>query len=165
MKTYVMIMDKVNQVLKILLGTFLVMSLIVCTWQIIARFIFNAPLSWSSELLRYLLVWITFIGAGLAIRYSKLIRLEFLFALIKFPPKIEKGIRGIAMVITMVFCVIILMYSVQILEVVHVQKSAAMHMPMSIPYLAIPLGSLIMLFNTVVAWVEEEGNGEGGETV
>ena len=165
MKIFVLIMDKMNLLLKILIGTFLAVALVVLTWQIISRAIFNAPLSWSSELLRYLLVWITFMGAGLAIRYSKLIRLEFLFSLFKFPPKAEKGIRGLAMVITMAFCVIILMYSVQILEIVHMQKSAAMHIPMSIPYLAIPLGTLFMLLNTLVAWFEGEWDIDGGEQV
>ncbi|MBU8881345.1 TRAP transporter small permease [Bacillus sp. FJAT-29790] len=165
MKTFIRIMDKINLGIKFLLGTILALALIILTWQIISRAVFNAPLSWSSELLRYLLVWTTFIGAGLAIRYQKLIRLEFLFSLFKFPPKIEKGIRGLAAVITMVFCVIILMYSVQILEIVHMQKSAAMHLPMSIPYLAIPLGSLIMLFNTLVAWLEGEWDTKGGEQV
>jgi TRAP-type C4-dicarboxylate transport system permease small subunit len=165
LKTFILIMDKINLVLKCLLGTFLAVALIILTWQIIARAVFNTPLSWSSELLRYLLVWMTFIGAGLAVRYQKLIRLEFLFSLFKFPPKIEKGIRGLAALLTMVFCVIILMYSLQILEIVHMQKSAAMHLPMSIPYLAIPLGSLIMLFNTMVAWFEGEWDTEGGEQI
>lgn len=158
-------MDKINYVLKFFLGVLLGVALIILTWQIISRAVFNAPLSWSSELLRYLLVWVTFIGAGLAIRYQKLIRLEFLFSLFKFPPKVERGIRGIAALLTMVFCVIILMYSMQILEVVHMQKSAAMHLPMSIPYLAIPLGTLVMLFNTLVAWLEGEWDTEGGEQV
>lgn len=158
-------MDKINLVLKFLLGTFLAVALIILTWQIIARAVFNSPLSWSSELLRYLLVWMTFVGAGLAIRYQKLIRLEFLFTLFKFPPKIEKGIRGFAAILSIVFCVIILMYSIQILEIVHMQKSAAMHLPMSIPYLAIPFGSLIMLFNTLVAWFEGEWDTEGGEQI
>ena len=76
-------MDKINQFLKMFLGTLLALSLIILTWQIIARAVFNEPLTWSTELLRYLLVWMTFIGAGLAIRYQKLIRLEFLFSLFK----------------------------------------------------------------------------------
>ncbi|MEH7238156.1 TRAP transporter small permease [Bacillus sp. JJ1562] len=165
MKVFVLVMDKVNQLIKFLIGFLLAASLVILTWQIISREVFNTPLSWSSELLRYFLVWITFVGAGLAIRYAKLIRLEFLFSLIKFPPKVERGIRGLAALITMVFCIIILMYSLQILEIVHLQKSAAMHLPMSISYVAIPLGSLIMLLNTVVAWGEGVWDMDGGEQV
>lgn len=158
-------MDKINLLLKFLIGFLLAASLVILTWQIISRELLNTPLSWSSELLRYFLVWITFVGAGLAIRYAKLIRLEFLFTLVKFPPKVEKGLRGLAALITIGFCIIILMYSIQILEIVHVQKSAAMHLPMSISYIAIPLGSLIMLLNTVVAWVEGVWDMDGGEQV
>ena len=158
-------MDKINLALKIFLGTLLAVSLVILTWQIVARSLFNTPLSWSSELLRYLLVWMTFTGAGLAIRYKKLIQLEFLFSMFKFPPKIEKVIRGFAAILTMVFCIIILMYSIQILGIVHMQKSATLHIPMSIPYLAIPFGILILLFNTVVAWHEAEWDTKGGEQI
>jgi TRAP-type C4-dicarboxylate transport system permease small subunit len=147
-------MDKINYFLKYLLGVLLIITLIILSVQIISRFIFNSPLTWSEELSRYLMVWITFVGAGLAIRYQKLIRLEFLFVLISFTPKVEKGIRAVASLITIVFCFIVLRYSVQILEIVHVQKSAALQIPMSIPYLAISIGFLIMALNTLVSLLD-----------
>ena len=161
MKLYIKTVDKINALLKVLLGVFVVVSLIVMAWQITARFVLNSPLSWSSELVSYLLVWITFIGAAVAVRYSKLIRLEFLFNLIKFPKKVEKGIRALASILTMVFCVIILIYSWEILEVVHAQKSSSMKIPMSIPYSAIPIGSFIMILNVIVAWLDGENENEG----
>lgn len=165
MRKFIEVIDKVNQLLKVLIGIFVVVALIVMTWQIVGRYVFNAPLSWSDELVRYLLVWITFIGAGLAVRYSKLIRLDFLFNLFKFPSGVEKGIRGVATLLTIGFCVIILMYSWEILQIVHGQKSSSMKIPMSIPYSAIPIGSLIMIVNVVVVWFEGEKSGAGEEVI
>jgi TRAP-type C4-dicarboxylate transport system permease small subunit len=154
-------MDKLNLLLKFLLGAFSIVALIVLTWQVLARFVFNSPLAWSDELVRYLLVWITFIGAGLAARYSKLIRLDFLFNMVKFPRKVEIGLRSLSNILTIAFCIIILMYSWELLEIVHVQKSPSMKIPMSIPYLSIPLGSIIMLLNVIVVWFEGENKNDG----
>lgn len=156
MKTYINVMDKFNVVLKVILGLLLFIALITLSLQVFSRFVLNVTPVWASELAKYLMVWITFIGGGLAVRYQKLIRLEFLFTMFTFKPAIEKVIKGLAAVITMAFCVIILMYSVQILEIVHNQKSPALQIPMSIPYLAISVGSLIMIFNTLASMFEGE---------
>ena len=165
MKTFISIVDKFNFGLKVLLGVFITIAFIVMSWQIASRYIFNAPLAWSDELVRYLLVWITFIGAGLAIRYSKLIKLEFLFNLIKFPKKIETLLRSLATLLTITFCVIILIYSFEIIQTVHGQRSSSMKIPMSIPYASIPIGSFIMIVNTIVVWLEGEKTSSGEDVV
>ncbi|MHA6251833.1 TRAP transporter small permease [Oceanobacillus sp. CAU 1775] len=165
MKPVIKVMDGLNFIIKILLGTFISVALVVMTWQIVARYFFSAPLPWSDELVRYLLVWITFLGAGLAVRYSKLIRLDFVFNLIKLPHLVERGLRGLATLLTIAFCVIILIYSWELLTIVHPQKSSSMKIPMSIPYAAIPIGSLIMLLNVFVVWIEGEKTGTGEEVI
>lgn len=165
MKVFIQIVDKFNFFLKVLLGVFCTVAFIVIAWQIVSRYIFNTPLSWSDELVRYLLVWITFIGAGLAVRYQRLIRLEFLFNVIKFPQRVEKILRGIAMLLTILFCLIILFYSWEIMQVIHSQRSPSMKLPMSVPYAAVPIGSLIMIINVIVAWVEDDENRVGEDVI
>ncbi len=163
MKIFINIIDKINFLMKVLIGTFTAAALVVMFWQIVSRYAFNAPLSWSDEFVRYLLVWITFVGAALAVRYSKLIKLDFIFNLFKISNGIKMIIRGLANVLSIIFCLIILRYSLEILEIVHNQKSSSMQIPMSIPYLAIPFGTLMMLLNIIVVWVEGEPESDDGE--
>ena len=163
MKIFINVMDKINFLLKVLIGTFTAAALIVMFWQIITRYLFNAPLSWSDEFVRYLLVWITFVGAALAVRYSKLIKLDFIFNIFNFTKGKKAIIRSLANVLSIIFCLIILRYSLEILEIVHAQKSSSMQIPMSIPYLAIPFGTLMMMLNIIVVWIEGEPENDDGE--
>lgn len=165
MKAFIRIVDQINFLLKVLIGAFCTIAFFVIAWQIVSRYVFNAPLAWSDELVRYLLVWITFIGAGLAIRYSKLIRLDLIFNIFPLSDRVERIIRGIAMLLTITFCLIILFYSWEILQIVHKQKSSSMKIPMSIPYSAIPIGSLIMIINVFVVWLEGDKNSVGEDVI
>ncbi len=165
MKIFINVMDKINFLLKVLIGTFTAAALVVMFWQIITRYLFNAPLSWSDEFVRYLLVWITFVGAALAVRYSKLIKLDFIFNIFNFTNGKKAIIRSLANILSIIFCLIILRYSLEILEIVHAQKSSSMQIPMSIPYLAIPFGTLMMMLNIIVVWMEGEPESDDGEGV
>lgn len=165
MKLYISIMDKINFVLKVLIGSLTAAALVVMFWQIVSRYVFNAPLSWSDEFVRYALVWITFVGAGLAMRYSKLIKLDLIFNLFKIKGNMKIVIQSIAHILSIVFCLIILRYSVDLLQVVSTQTSSSMKLPMTIPYFAIPFGTFIMMLNIIVVWVEGEQETDGEELI
>ena len=45
--------------------------------QVVFRYVFNNSLSWSEELIRFLFVWLTFLGGALAIKDNTHIAVEF----------------------------------------------------------------------------------------
>ncbi|MET1034931.1 MAG: TRAP transporter small permease [Arthrobacter sp.] len=45
-------------------SAFLVATLVLVLVQVASRYIFNAPFTWTEELARFSLVWLTFISAG-----------------------------------------------------------------------------------------------------
>ena len=49
---------------RIICGLLFLAILVVTVLQIVLRFVFNEPLVWSEELARYMLIWLTFLGAG-----------------------------------------------------------------------------------------------------
>ena len=51
--------------------------------QVTMRYVFNAPLAWSDELARYQLVWLTFLGAGLAYRLRMHIAVDAVSEMLK----------------------------------------------------------------------------------
>jgi len=57
------------------------MIFIIICLAVFTRYILNFVPSWSEEVPRYLLVWISYLGAGLAVKYKEHISLDFFFNL------------------------------------------------------------------------------------
>ena len=52
-----------NGVLNVLAGGSMAVMAILTTYQVVARYIFNSPSTWSEELVGYLFGWSTMLGA------------------------------------------------------------------------------------------------------
>lgn len=146
-------MNKVSQMLdnieKYLLFVLLAAMTIIVGMQVIARFILHDSLSWSEEIARYLLVWTTFIGASLGVKQGAHIGVEAFTLLL--PKKARKVVNYIAVVLCVIFCVAVLIESSTILQkqIATNQISPAVQMPMWIPYLALPVGTVLMTFRFI----------------
>ena len=59
-----------------LLALFLSLMILVAFWQIVLRNLFATGLPWGDTLVRYLVLWVGFIGAALAAREGKHIQID-----------------------------------------------------------------------------------------
>ena len=91
----------------VLTAAFSVMGVVLLA-QVFFRYVLNAPLIWSEELARYLLVWVTFLGIPYGIRHRAHIEMEYFFK--KFPHPLQR----ILPIVTQSFLVVCLV----VLEVV-----------------------------------------------
>ena len=55
-----------------------VVALILCCLQVIARYVFNYPLSWPEELGRYLIILIVYVGASVGLRKKSHIAVDII---------------------------------------------------------------------------------------
>lgn len=148
---YISFMDKINKVLKWLLALMLAVTFATLCLQVFSRFVFQIPVTWTEELSRYLMIWIAFIGASLAVRHQQLIRIEVILSFL--PRGMQVAVQLAAALVTLVFCAVVFYYGLELIEVVKIQTSPALHVPMSIPYSAIPVGCLLIFFNTVAGFL------------
>ena len=147
MKKYLFIMDTVNKIVLNLLGIFLAVMSLAIVFQVISRFLFQFPIPWSEELTRYLMVFCIFLGAGYAVRHSRLIGIEYVQQLLtKNGRKIAAFLVHLAIIFFLTFVVLI---SKDMLLTVKNQASPAMQISMIIPYGAIPLGAILGILNAV----------------
>lgn len=72
----------------IILVIFLTMLTLLVMMQIIMRYIFHSPLSWSEELCRMLLVWSGFFSIGYCARKGSTIRLDTVLTML--PPVVQR---------------------------------------------------------------------------
>lgn len=142
--------DLVDKVCCIIVVVLLAGMVLVTSAQIICRVFFSA-LSWSEEVARYLLVWSTFIGAGCV--YKKGGHISVLIVQELLPTKLRKLVRTLVHVLCGVFFLLAVYYGFKYMGKQGTQLSAALRIPMSLMYMAIPVGSSVMLlhaFNAII---------------
>lgn len=68
------------------LGLFLFVCMTVVTaLQVIFRYVLSIPMPWTEELARYLMIWVTFIGAGVVTRRRLHIQMDLLIDRVTSP--------------------------------------------------------------------------------
>lgn len=156
---YVRFMDKINNFLKRTVAFIIFAVFALLFIQVIMRFVIHSSLSWSEELARYLTIWMVFLGVSVAVRYQSLIAVEIVTQTV--PKKIKTLLQIIVLIMTMAFSLFIVIYGAQICKLSFHDLSTAIGLPMWIPYAAIPIGGVLMFFNTIVALIEVFAGGEG----
>ena len=114
--------------------------------QIIFRAFFSA-LIWSEEAARYMLVWMTFLGAGCVHKRSGHIAVALLHSLV--PGVSKKFFQVLTHLVCVAVFAVMIYYGVNYVQVTSAQLSAAMRIPMRYIYMAIPLSGAVMMLHTV----------------
>ena len=121
--------------------------LVVVSAQVWYRFVLNNPLAWSEELARYLFVWVSFLGSAAGIRMNVHLGIDLIDKLLS-----TRGRKIMTIIVNLaiqIFLAVVIFWGIKILKVVQFQKSASMGIPMTYPYLAVPVGSALMLLNSI----------------
>lgn len=127
----------------------MVMVLMVAA-QILSRYFLHTSLSHTEELVRYLFVWVTFLGAaGAAFRGR---HLSLSTGLSYLPEKARRGVRRITFACALIFGGLLLWYGARIvyLEWNTGQTTAALGMPMWMIGLAVPSGAFLLLVRLIM---------------
>ncbi len=137
--------DFLNKITEIVVMVLMAAISVIIFGQVICRYVFNHSLYWSEEVGRYILIWITFLGASVGVKRFAHIGIDFLY---NKTSGIFKKILDITIVVLGIFFTGILCYfGYKFSYFARFQKSAALLMPMTIPYLSICVGGFLMLIH------------------
>jgi len=108
--------------------------------NVVLRYVFKAGLPWSEELIRYLIIWATFIGIGLNARKNAHVSIDFFAAFLS--KKNQRYMTLFADLVSIVFCVMMIFYSFETVskQMATAQKSPALQLPFYLVYFCLPLG-------------------------
>ena len=141
----------VNRIEDGLILALLVVIVVSVFLQVFFRYILQDPLSWTEELARSCLIWLTFIGSALAIRAKGHFVLEIVTS--RLPGRTRIIWELSLMIIIAVFLIVMIYNGIIMLPMLSTQVSASLQIPMSYIYLAISIGSSFMLFHVgVIFW-------------
>jgi TRAP-type C4-dicarboxylate transport system permease small subunit len=115
--------------------------------QVITRYVLGDSLIWSEEVARYLFVWVSMIGAALALREGGHFGLDLL---IRPMPRLKPILGPLVTLVMVVFLVILLKTGIDETRLAAMQFAMTFQMRMQWAYLALPVGAGLMLFHIAV---------------
>jgi len=142
------VLDRISQAINhwieyMLFGLGLTMAIIVAM-QVFFRYVLNQSLFWSEELARFLLVWLTFLGASVAYRRKAHPGIDMLYA--KMPRSLQKAASLLTHAASLMLFGVMIFYGCQFAWFVRLQISPALHLPKWIILSIIPVsGSILMV--------------------
>lgn len=140
-------LDKIDRIISYLIATMLGLMTGLMVYQIVLRYIFNNANAWSEELIRYLFIWVIMLGGSIAIRKGAHLKVEIFIDVLK--PKIKAFIQLISYILILVLLIILLSKGVELVKNTQNNLTAGLEIPMSIPYLSIPIGMFLMILATI----------------
>jgi len=112
------------------------------------RYVLEAPLPWSEELARYLMVWGASLGAFVAFREGSHVGVTMLMDRLQGQTAIV--LTKAAQFIVVLFMATVMIEGFVLVSKIRGQTSAAMEIPMGWAYIAIPLGCLLILMEALI---------------
>ena len=97
-----------NTILNVLAGLSLTVMVVLTTYQVITRYVFNAPSTWSEELVGYMFGWATMFGAAICTGERAHMNIPIVVDMLKEGPK--KVLLIFAEIVALLFSAIILVY-------------------------------------------------------
>lgn len=152
--------DFANRVLgHLLFGLGLTMAAIVSA-QVFARYLLNNSIFWSEELSRFLLIWLTFLGAPYAYRLGAHASIDLLRG--RLPSWGRRAAALASHLVTLVFSGVMIYFGTGFAWFVRDQISPALHLPKWVPHGIIPVSGLILALHAAAFLIEELKRGEDG---
>jgi TRAP-type C4-dicarboxylate transport system permease small subunit len=157
------VLERITAVVKWVMIVMTSVIFLVTTSTVFTRYVLNIVPSWSEEIPRYLLVWITYLGAALAIKFKEHISLDVFFNLM--PLKARQvghlALNGLVAIVA----VIMVVYGVGLVQHFGDDKMESIPLTNFWLYLAMPTsGTLMLLYLAQDTWKRIRGLGKAEET-
>ena len=134
------VMNKVIRIISLVLIAFMV---IIGTYQILVRYIFNSPSTVSEELLTYSFTWMSLFAAAYVSGKREHMRMGFLAD--KLSGKNLTILNVVIEIITIAFALIVMVYGgISITSLSMTQKTASLGIPMGYIYIVIPITGIVI---------------------
>lgn len=122
--------------------------LIIGSMQVIGRYAFNSSLFWSEEAMRYLMIWIVMIGAGLS--YSRGQFLGMRLAVERLPAPLRRITDLIAAALTLIFLAVVLWYGSKFAWMTRHQTATALGVSMFWVHVSVVVGAALLALHVTL---------------
>jgi TRAP-type C4-dicarboxylate transport system permease small subunit len=146
------ISQTLNGIMKYVAAFLLAAMTILVFLQVVFRYLLALPLAWSEETASFSFVWMSLLGASIALRHGDHPSLDVLFRY--FPAPVKKWVQVLIYCTILFVLTVLLIYGFRLAVMMKGQVTAALHYSVAYMYAVLPLSALVMLVHTVALTVK-----------
>ncbi len=144
--------DFLNIFAKGLSGICLSLMIIIMISEVIWRNLFMS-ITWSEEVTAtFLGTWFIFVGASVPLKAGQLISIQFIKS--HLPREVATTVTIAGGLMTLIFLSLVITYGFNLVKITISQPSPALMWPMGYAYMAVPVGCIIMFYQTLILMLQ-----------
>ena len=117
-------------------------------YQVLGRYVFSYKLGAAAETATMAQIWMILLASGIAMKKNMHVGVDILLR--KLNVKAQKIVVAASTIIIMIFLIMVLKGSVQLIIVGAQSTSPAISIPMWIPYLSVPIGIVYIMLELII---------------
>lgn len=141
---------------QILIGVMMLTMFVLVFINVLGRYGIGKTWAAAEEVSTFLMIWVAYLGAGLALREGRHAAIDMFQD--KLPPKLRRFLRASLGLLMLIFFGLLAWLGIRMSIFGWAQETIATQIPTGIPYLAIPLGSVMFCLHLVLTfkdWVDK----------
>jgi len=121
-------------------------------YQVLIRFIFGTPSTWSEIAIRLVIVWMVMLGVVVAFREGAQVSVDLMYRL---SGRFRRPLHLLLTLIAVLFLSVLIWYGIDIAWRTRFQEIGGMEfLPMSVGYAALPVGSVFAIIAAIANFLD-----------
>jgi len=144
-----------------LIGLMMVVMFLLVFTNVVTRYCFGFSIATAEEISTFLMIWITYLGAGLALREGRHASIDLFQDLLG--DRAKKLIRILLGIVLIIFFALLCWYGSRFVNFSWATETIATQIPKGIPYLCIPIGAALFIVHLIFVfrkWVDRSWHDE-----
>ncbi len=130
---------------RVLLMALLALMAVMVFANVVLRYTTGDSIVWAEELSRYLMIWLTFLGAGLVLRYGGHLAIDNLQDVV--PASGGRILRALTLLCVLAFALAMMWLGTGYIMRTWSQTTPVVELPFGLVYSALPVGFLFLLIH------------------
>ena len=135
-------------------GVLLITVSVVVLLPVLMRYLFAYPNPWSEEVSRFCFIWLSLLGASLAVEHRAHFRFDQVTG--KLAPRTKRAVETGARAVVLIFALLLIGTGIALMDLTMAERSPALNLPVALVYAAAPVSGVLMVIHMVTGWVRED---------
>lgn len=131
-------------------GALLITVAAVVLLQVLMRYLFAYPNPWSEEVSRFCFIWLSLLGASLAVEHRAHFRFDQVTR--KLTPGVRRTVETLARATVLIFALLLIGTGIALMDLTMAERSPALNLPVALVYAAAPVSGALMVIHVLAGW-------------